>query len=63
MSESAFIKSSYSEAAGECVEVATNVAESVAVRDSKVPAGPVVRVGAGAWSAFLRKPPTPHARG
>ncbi|MGV9963270.1 DUF397 domain-containing protein [Streptomyces olivaceus] len=32
-----FVKSSYSNTAGECVEVAFNIPETVAVRDSKAP--------------------------
>lgn len=44
-------KSSRSLNQGNCVEVA-EVAEAVAVRDSKDPAGPVLAVGTGAWRAF-----------
>ncbi|WP_279345351.1 DUF397 domain-containing protein [Streptomyces sp. AP-93] len=49
-----FKKSSYSEGQvnSECVEVATNVAGTVAVRDSKQDDGPVIRVTATAWAAF-----------
>ncbi|WP_405796938.1 DUF397 domain-containing protein [Streptomyces sp. NBC_01506] len=47
-----YIKSSYSSAANECVEVARNVPGTVAVRDSKHPAGPVLRVTPGAWRAL-----------
>lgn len=47
-----FRKSSYSELHGECVEVALNAPGVVAVRDSKRPGGPVVRIGDGAWRAF-----------
>ncbi|MEV6954132.1 DUF397 domain-containing protein [Streptomyces sp. NPDC051183] len=47
-----FVKSSYSASSGECVEVATNVAGTVAVRDSKRTGGPVVTVAAAAWVAF-----------
>lgn len=39
-----FVKSSYSSGNGECVEVARNVPGTVAVRDSKQPGGPVLRV-------------------
>ncbi|MGC9497184.1 DUF397 domain-containing protein [Streptomyces sp. WG7] len=48
-------KSSYSgSTGGDCVEVAVGrPAGSVPVRDSKDPAGPVVTVSAGAWSAFV----------
>ncbi|MFE2496622.1 DUF397 domain-containing protein [Streptomyces scopuliridis] len=54
-----FRKSSYSNLTGECVEVALNVLGTVAVRDSKVRTGPILRVTPAAWGAFragLRKP-------
>ncbi|MFF3630184.1 DUF397 domain-containing protein [Streptomyces sp. NPDC002164] len=47
-----FVKSSYSSGNGECVEVAVNIPGSVAVRDSKDPAGPVLVVAPAAWDAF-----------
>lgn len=55
MNQFEFVKSSYSDdkADSECVEVAMNVAGTVAVRDSKQADGPVVRVGAAAWAAFI----------
>ncbi|MBT2446291.1 DUF397 domain-containing protein [Streptomyces sp. ISL-43] len=54
MNEYEFVKSSYSsdQANTECVEVATNIAGTVAVRDSKRSDGPVIRVTATAWTAF-----------
>lgn len=54
MNEFEFVKSSYSDdqANSECVEVATNVLGTVAVRDSKQTAGPVIRVTDTAWAAF-----------
>ncbi|MEU9762116.1 DUF397 domain-containing protein [Streptomyces sp. NPDC001834] len=52
MTEFCFRKSSYSELHGECVEVAVNVPGSVAVRDSKDPAGPVLIVAPAAWDSF-----------
>ncbi|MFI5861164.1 DUF397 domain-containing protein [Streptomyces sp. NPDC051546] len=56
MNEYEFVKSSYSsdQANTECVEVATNVVGTVAVRDSKQSEGPVIRVTATAWAAFAR---------
>jgi hypothetical protein len=45
-------KSSYSGAQNNCLEVAP-VREGAAVRDSKNPAGPVLRFPADAWRAFL----------
>jgi hypothetical protein len=47
-----FVKSPHSTAGGECVEVATNLPGTVAVRDSKDPDGPILRFGAAAWAAF-----------
>ncbi|PZT69518.1 DUF397 domain-containing protein [Streptomyces sp. SW4] len=48
-------KSSYSNGdGGNCVEVADGVVGVVPVRDSKVDDGPVVVVGAAAWTAFVR---------
>ncbi|WP_455360851.1 DUF397 domain-containing protein [Streptomyces sp. SYSU K21746] len=47
-----FVKSSYSSAGGECVEVAANVPGTVAVRDSKDPGGPMLRFTPEAWGAF-----------
>ena len=46
-------KSSYSSQNGNCVEVATNLPDLVAVRDSKDPEGSVLVVSADAWRAFI----------
>lgn len=48
----AWRKSRYSIGNGDCVEVAT-MRGSIAVRDSKNPAGPVVKYAPGAWQMFL----------
>ncbi|MEV0154240.1 DUF397 domain-containing protein [Micromonospora sp. NPDC050686] len=40
---------------GDCVEVATNLAGVVAVRDSKDPDGPHLTFPPAAWSAFIRQ--------
>ncbi|MFD4697460.1 DUF397 domain-containing protein [Streptomyces niveus] len=58
-----FLKSSYSggNAGQECLEVARNVPGTVAVRDSKDPAGPVLTLSPGAWSAFARRVGEPTA--
>ncbi|MFC0503824.1 DUF397 domain-containing protein [Micromonospora costi] len=50
-------KSSRSAQDNNCVEVATNLAGVVAVRDSKDPAGPVLGFGAYAWRVFVAAPP------
>ncbi|PZH15846.1 DUF397 domain-containing protein [Streptomyces sp. NTH33] len=47
-------KSSYSDQVAECVEVATNIPTTVAIRDSKHPTGPSLRVTPTAWTAFQR---------
>ncbi|GAA2947046.1 MULTISPECIES: DUF397 domain-containing protein [Streptomyces] len=51
-----WLKSSYSENGGQCVEVAPNLAASrgvVPVRDSKDRGGPVLGVTAGAFASFV----------
>ncbi|MYT34258.1 DUF397 domain-containing protein [Streptomyces sp. MspMP-M5] len=51
-----WIKSSYSENGGQCIEVATNLVPShgvVPVRDSKTPTGPTFAVPAESFSAFI----------
>jgi hypothetical protein len=58
MPEFEFLKSSYSTAANECIEVARNVPQAVAVRDSKHPKdpkdpdGPILRLSPAAWAEF-----------
>ncbi|MFA3872425.1 DUF397 domain-containing protein [Streptomyces sp. MMCC 100] len=54
MSEFDYVKSSYSNTSGECVEVAVNVSATVAVRDSKNPAdGPILCLAPQAWARFV----------
>ncbi|MEV0038408.1 DUF397 domain-containing protein [Streptomyces sp. NPDC050804] len=51
-----WIKSSYSENGGACVEVAANLAAPrgvVPVRDSKNPNGPVLDITANAFTSFI----------
>ncbi|SES42315.1 protein of unknown function [Streptomyces sp. yr375] len=45
-------KSTFSDKVAECVEVATNIPTTIAIRDSKHPAGPNLRVTPRAWLAF-----------
>lgn len=52
MNEFDFVKSSYSSTAGECLEVARNIPHTVAVRDSKTPDGPILRLTPAAWTGF-----------
>ncbi|MGY0058423.1 DUF397 domain-containing protein [Streptomyces sp. LZ34] len=46
-------RSTYSGGNNECVEVADNLPHLVHVRDSKRPAGPVIRVSRVAWASFI----------
>ncbi|MEU1815363.1 DUF397 domain-containing protein [Streptomyces roseifaciens] len=46
-------KSSYSLANGDCVEVASPLPQSIAVRDSKDPQGPILGFKPAAWSSFV----------
>ena len=51
--EAAWFKSSYSTGnGGECLEVAPS-SDALLIRDSKQVTGPVLAVGAEAWSAFV----------
>lgn len=52
MSDAKWVKSTYS-GNFECVEVARNLPDAVAVRDSKNPDGPVLTFAPGEWKAFL----------
>ncbi|MBZ9640901.1 DUF397 domain-containing protein [Streptomyces sp. PSKA30] len=45
-------KSRYSDKQAECVEVATNIPTTIAIRDSKNPTGPNLCVTPTAWTAF-----------
>lgn len=54
LSTATWHKSSYSDGgANNCVEVSDTFPTLVPVRDSKVPTGPALVFGAGAWSAFV----------
>ncbi|MGA6155020.1 DUF397 domain-containing protein [Stenotrophomonas sp. NPDC087984] len=52
MADLVFRKSRYSGGEEECVEVATNVPRTVAVRDSENPGGPILRFTPAAWADF-----------
>ena len=54
LSHAAWHKSNYSNNAGACVEVATNLPGLVAVRDSKDPCGPSLVFDADGLQAFIR---------
>ncbi|WP_329614349.1 DUF397 domain-containing protein [Streptomyces brevispora] len=51
-----WFKSSYSNNGGNCIEVAANLVAArgiVPVRDSKIPAGPVLNVPTGSFVSFV----------
>ncbi|MEU6080212.1 DUF397 domain-containing protein [Streptomyces sp. NPDC047108] len=52
MPQFVFVKSRRSADGLDCVEVATNVPGTVAVRDSKDPEGPILRFAPAEWVAF-----------
>ncbi|UGY91314.1 DUF397 domain-containing protein [Streptomyces gobiensis] len=52
MSEFEFRKSSYSNPERECVEVATNHPDTIAIRDSKRPDGPTLHFRPRTWLAL-----------
>ncbi|GGZ74062.1 DUF397 domain-containing protein [Streptomyces bluensis] len=52
MPEFDFMKSSYSNTGGECIEVARNIPHTIAIRDSKNPDGPILRLTPTAWTHF-----------
>ncbi|MFF4830538.1 DUF397 domain-containing protein [Streptomyces sp. NPDC001315] len=52
MTEFNFVKSSYSSSGGECIEVARNLPGTIAVRDSKNPDGPILRLTPTTWAEF-----------
>ncbi len=52
MPEFEYRKSRYSDQAAECVEVATNIRTTIAIRDSKDPASPPLHVHPATWETF-----------
>ena len=52
-----WVRSSFSFANGNCVEVAELSGGSVGIRDSQDPGGPVLRFTRAEWAAFLRSGP------
>ena len=52
MPEFEYRKSSYSDDAAECVEIATNIPTTIAIRDSKHPTGPSLQITPITWTAF-----------
>ncbi|MEU9887355.1 DUF397 domain-containing protein [Sphaerisporangium sp. NPDC051011] len=53
LSQARWRRSSYSGSdGGHCVEVAGNLSDIVAIRDSKKPQGPTITVAADEWRTF-----------
>ncbi|MFE6050486.1 DUF397 domain-containing protein [Kitasatospora sp. NPDC056446] len=48
-----WVKSTYSQQGGNCLEIARGPRELALVRDSKDPHGPVLVFPAGAWKSFV----------
>ncbi|MFE7637673.1 DUF397 domain-containing protein [Kitasatospora sp. NPDC057518] len=48
-----WLKSSYSDGGGQCVEVAPGLPGVLPVRDSKDPDGPQLAFGTDAWQSFI----------
>lgn len=48
-------KSSYSTGNGACVEVRSPITQAIAVRDSKVPAGPSLTFVPSSWNNFVNE--------
>jgi len=54
LSQAIWRKSTYSSSTGQnCVEVATNLVDGIAVRDSKEPHGPKLLVSPTDWQSFI----------
>lgn len=53
LSKAIWVKSSLSGGGNNCVEVARNLPDVVAVRDSKEPQGPALVFTKAEWAAFL----------
>ena len=55
-------KSTRSNGSGNCVEVATELAGEVGLRDSKDPSGPILTFSPTAWATFVRATQTEGSR-
>ncbi|MGA5822843.1 DUF397 domain-containing protein [Kitasatospora sp. NPDC094028] len=53
LSDAQWVKSSFSQNGGNCIEVAPGFTDVTPVRDSKDPEGPVLVFPADAWQAFV----------
>ncbi|WP_395292470.1 DUF397 domain-containing protein [Kitasatospora hibisci] len=53
LTRAAWVKSSYSQQGGDCIEVAPGFAGVLPVRDSKDPSGPALVFPVEAWRSFV----------
>ncbi|MFD4395749.1 DUF397 domain-containing protein [Kitasatospora sp. NPDC058478] len=53
LTTASWVKSSYSQQGGNCLEVAPGFLDSLPVRDSKDPEGPALIFPADAWRSFV----------
>ncbi|MFD8788014.1 DUF397 domain-containing protein [Kitasatospora sp. NPDC059599] len=53
LATASWVKSTYSQQGGDCLEVARGFCELMPVRDSKDPQGPALIFLAAAWTSFL----------
>ncbi|MFF1798645.1 DUF397 domain-containing protein [Kitasatospora sp. NPDC058263] len=53
LTRAAWVKSSYSQQGGDCIEVAPGFPSAMPVRDSKDSDGPVLVFAADAWRSFV----------
>ncbi len=53
LTDAGWVKSSYSQTGGECIEVADGFPGLIPVRDSKDPEGPALVFGADAFTSFV----------
>jgi hypothetical protein len=53
MEDRSWIKSSFSNATGSCVETRSVVEDEICVRNSRDPEGPVLRFTKQEWTAFV----------
>ncbi|MFE2728411.1 DUF397 domain-containing protein [Kitasatospora sp. NPDC059327] len=53
LSGASWVKSSYSDNGGQCLEVSASFPGAVPVRDSKDPEGPALVFAADAWQSFV----------
>ncbi|MFF3071718.1 DUF397 domain-containing protein [Kitasatospora sp. NPDC057936] len=53
LSTARWVKSTYSQQGGDCVEAAPNIPGLLPVRDSKDPSGPALIFPTAAWQSFI----------